>query len=213
MMPFGSAQFLDVFARYNEAVWPAPLVLTAAAIASLVLVVARPAIGERVMGALLAVLWSWSAVAYHFASFARINPAAWAFGALFLFGASVFLWQGVVKGNLQLRALHGTRAWAGWATIAYALVGYPLLAHALGHRYPALPTFGVPCPTTIFTFGVLMLASVPLPRIVLAAPLAWAAMASTAIFALGMLEDLGLLVAALASLLGLLRRGSARATS
>jgi hypothetical protein len=52
----------------------------------------------------------------------------------------------------------------GVALIAYAVVIYNALGYVLGHSWPNLPVFGVaPCPTTIFTFGMLLLATGPLP--------------------------------------------------
>ena len=39
---------------------------------------------SRWIVAILALFWGWMAVAYHFAYFARINPAAWLFAGLFL---------------------------------------------------------------------------------------------------------------------------------
>jgi hypothetical protein len=55
--------------------------------------------------------------------------------------------------------------------------------------------FGVaPCPTTIFTFGVLLMTVRPLPWWFVALPLIWAAIGSTAAVMLAVPEDLGLLV-------------------
>jgi hypothetical protein len=56
--------------------------------------------------------------------------------------------------------------------------------------------FGVaPCPTTIFTFGILMLAAGPLPLWLAAIPVIWAGIGGTAAVLLNVPEDLGLLVA------------------
>ena len=87
----------------------------------------------------------------------------------------------------------------GAALLTYAVVGYPLLGYALGHRYPAAPTFGVPCPTTIFTLGLGVWAGASLPRRLLIAPLAWSIVGTSAAITLGMIEDLGLLAAAIAT--------------
>jgi hypothetical protein len=78
--------------------------------------------------------------------------------------------------------------------VAFALVGYPIIGTVTGHAYPATPTFGLPCPTTIFTFGILLMAARPLPRWVLAAPMAWAAIGAAAAFSLGITQDLALVV-------------------
>ena len=54
--------------------------------------------------------------------------------------------------------------------IGFALIVYPLWSLAVGQRWPAFVTFGLPCPTTIFTIGLLWTATAPLPRSVLLAP-------------------------------------------
>jgi hypothetical protein len=95
---------------------------------------------------------------------------------------------------------------AGGTLIVFALLLYPAIGHFLGHRYPAAPTFGLPCPTTIFTLGVLLFAAHPVPRWVLVVPLLWAAVGSVAAFQLGVLEDLAMLVAGIVTVVIMLRR-------
>lgn len=73
---------------------------------------------------------------------------------------------------------------------------YPALGKLVGHDYPAAPTFGLPCPTTIFTVGILMLTTSGTPRLAYAAPVLWAAVGSSAAFLLGVYQDLSLVVAA-----------------
>ena len=64
--PFTPQQFIEVFVRYNEAVWPAQLALNGVALAVLALLFAPPG---RAIAALLAVLWAWTGIAYHFLFF------------------------------------------------------------------------------------------------------------------------------------------------
>jgi hypothetical protein len=86
----------------------------------------------------------------------------------------------------------------GLVLIAYATVGYTGLGYFLGHTWPSLPIFGVaPCPTTIFTFGALMLASGPLPLWLVAIPIVWAGIGASAAVLLNVPEDLGLLISGL----------------
>lgn len=66
-----------------------------------------------------------------------------------------------------------------------AMVVYPLLGALFGHAYMESPTFGLPCPTTIFTFGLLMFLVEPFPRLIFAVPILWAAVGSLAAFRLG----------------------------
>ncbi len=194
-LPFTTEQFFGVFARYNQGVWPMQAVLIGIAIACVAFLVSGRDGSSRQVAKLLAALWAWMAVAYHFQQFTRINPAAWAFGTAFLLGAFAFAWFGVVKKQLVFRPVGGGRGAAGAALVVFALVLYPAIGYWLGRRYPAMPTFGLPCPTTIFTLGLLLFADRP-PRLVFAVPLLWAAVGSLAAFQLGVYEDLALLVSA-----------------
>jgi hypothetical protein len=192
-LPFTQEQFFEVFVRYNLAVWPAQLALLGLAVACLFLVRANRA---QAAAAILAALWSWMALGYHFAFFSSINPAAIGFGVLFLGGAALFVWVGVVRARLRFEPCTSRRAIAGRTLILYALVGYPALGYALGHAYPAAPTFGLPCPTTIFTLGVLLLAEPVAPRALFVVPLLWSVVGTAGAIALGVPEDYGLFVAA-----------------
>jgi hypothetical protein len=192
-LPFSRQQFFDVIARYNEAVWPAQIALFALALGVAIWVLARRGHG-RVIGWLLASLWAWMAVAYHFAFFSAINPAAWLFGAAFLGHASLSM---VYARALRFESVRGADRVAGVVLIAYGLIGYPILGWLVGHAYPHVPTFGLPCPTTILTLGVLLLAQRPVPAALFAVPLALSAVGSVAAFQLGVPQDFGLLVAGL----------------
>ena len=94
------------------------------------------------------------------------------------------------------------RSIAGAALVAYGLA-YPLVGFAAGLRYPRLPLFAVPCPTTLVTAGFL-LASTATPRAVNAIPLVWSAIGASAAFALGIRADLALVPAGAALVCSLL---------
>ncbi|WP_369538126.1 DUF6064 family protein [Leptothrix discophora] len=79
--------------------------------------------------------------------------------------------------------------------IAFALVVYPVRSAYVGHSCPATPTFGRPCPTTIFTPGLLCFAVPPTPRSPLFALLLWCLVGAQASFPLGVQSDLGLIAA------------------
>ena len=127
-LPFSSEAFLDVFARYNAALWPVALVSGLAAAAVLAAIVARPA-----------------------------RP--------------------------QIDRL-----------AVYALA-YPGVNLVLGHAYLATPTFGVPCPTTIFTVGMLLTCRRP-PAVVSIIPVLWSLVAGSATWSLGVPADVVLIVCA-----------------
>jgi hypothetical protein len=92
--------------------------------------------------------------------------------------------------------VRSVRTASGVALVVFALVVYPAWSVRAGHGYPAMPTFGLPCPTTLFTIGVLALLVAPYPRSPLVVPLLWCLVGAQAAFLLGVQPDLGLLAAA-----------------
>jgi hypothetical protein len=196
-LPFTAAQFFEVFGRYNEDLMPLQIALFLLGLSACVALVVRRPDSDRVISAILAGLWAWMGLVYHLMYFREINPAATFFGLAFLAGAAIFFWTGVVQRRLVFDCESRARRMTGHALIAYALVGYPLLSAMLGREFPEVPTFGLPCPTTIFTLGMLAFLSAPFARYVFAVPIAWALIGSQAAFLLGVREDLGLLIAAL----------------
>jgi hypothetical protein len=58
-----------------------------------------------------------------------------------------------------------------------------------------MPLFGVPCPTTLFTIGALLIARDAVPRTFAIIPLAWAIVGGSAAFLFGITTDLVLLLA------------------
>lgn len=201
--PFTADQFLDVFRRYHEAVWPAPMALTAAGVLAAVAAYAanrrRAWRWAQTSMVLLAALWLWSGIAYHKAFFAELTPAGAVFGSLFIAQAALLLISATQNGGSFDRASRGSLM-VGTSLVAYALVVYPAIGIALGYRFPSAPSFGTPCPTTIFTFGIFCLLPASIPRFALAIPVLWAAVGSTAAVELGMREDAGLVIAALAAI-------------
>jgi hypothetical protein len=197
-MPFTAEQFFSVFAEYNADVWPMQIVLLGLAVVAVVLVAGRNRLSKRVVPAILALLWIWMGVAYHLMHFARINEAARIFGWLFIVQGAVFLWAGTAAGGIAFGPTPRGRRALGWLLLAYGLFIYPIIGRLIGHEYMASPTFGVPCPTTIFTVALLFFAT-RFPKYVLAIPIIWAAVGTSAALNLGVPQDFGLTVAGIAS--------------
>lgn len=94
--------------------------------------------------------------------------------------------------------------------VVYAAVVYPLVGMWSGHRYPELPMFGItPCPVTIFTFGLMLLAASPVPRWLLVIPVIWSLIGGSAAVMLGVPQDWLLLVSG-ASAVAIVVRDRAR---
>lgn len=198
--PFTADGFLAVFARYNHAVWPAQLALAGIAAALVLLALRRPGATRRAAPLVLAGLWAWMAIAYHALFFTAINPLAYAFALLFLVQAALFGAAAVPGRGMRLAPRTDLRGVAGALMVVYALVFYPLVGMAAGHAYPAAPTFGLPCPTTIFTFGILLWAEERVVIRLLVIPVLWSLLGISAAVQFGIVQDYGLPIAAAAAL-------------
>jgi len=196
-LPFSIEQFLEVFRNYNLAVWPAQIVLWLLAVMVIILATkSRPFSGKYISG-LLAFFWLWMGIVYHLMHFTEINKGAYFFGGLFIIQGILFGIVGVWQNKLVFQFKPNLSGLTGGLLLLYALIIYPLLGYALGHVYPASPTFGLPCPTTIFTFGILLWTDKKLPFFLLIIPLLWSVIGFMAAVSLGIKEDIGLLIAGL----------------
>ena len=144
-------------------------------------------------------------LAYHLAFFSSLNPLAYAFASLPLAGAGIFFCQGIVRRRLEFKLSANARTAGGLGLGVFSLVLYPLWSYCAGHRYPALPTFGLPCLTTLFTIGLLAFLVAPYPRSLFVIPVLWCFVGAQAAFLFDVPQDLGLIVAGVAGIVLLLR--------
>ena len=195
--PFTMEQFFGVFAQYNTTVWPVPVVIYLLALAALFLAIRKTSYTDRVISAILALFWLWMGVVYHLTFFAAINPLAYVFGGLFILQGLLFLASGTFGRKLSFGPELNIYGWAGGFFILYGLLIYPLLGYFLGHVYPYSPTFGLPCPTTIFTFGLLLWTNKSVPKYLLVIPVLWSFIGFGAALQWHVLEDIMLLITGL----------------
>ena len=204
-------QLIDLFTRYNQDLWPLHVVLYVVGVALLALILLRPGSGsDRIVSYGLAAIWLWLGIVFQGIYVLDVNATAGVvYAVLFAVGALLFAQAGR-RGTLRYTAHHGASSWLGWAVLAFALVVYPILGALGGHAYPEAPLFGMaPCPTTIATFGLLLLAAPPVPRRVLVVPALWALLAPPAAIEQGVTEDAALLVTGVVSVLVILLRDRA----
>lgn len=198
VLPFSGDQFFAVFAAYNEATWPAPVLayaigLAAAAIPLLARRQPLPASAHVLAAWALALMWAWTGVAYHGWFFSEINPIAIAFAALFVIQSAILA---TAARTIRFRTPNLTDTVIGNLFVVYSLGLYPLIGSWTGHTYPAAPVFGVtPCPVTIFTFGLLLQTERRQPPwALIAIPLIWSLVGGSAAFLLGVVQDWVLLL-------------------
>jgi hypothetical protein len=92
--------------------------------------------------------------------------------------------------------------------VFYAIIGYQILGYFLGHIYPKFFPVGlVPCPTTIFTFGIFLIINNKIPVRYYVIPFIISIAGFLAVFN-GIYEDVGLILVGIVGTILLIRKGS-----
>lgn len=204
--PFSDVQFFDVFRQYNDAVFPFHILLLALALSATLMAIRPFPKSDKLINLILVFFWLWMGVIYHIGFFTRINPVAYGFGISFIIQALLITYFGVVRNRIQFDCKRDVYGIAGLVMITYSLFIYPLLGIAGGHTYPVAPTFGLPCPTTIFTFGIFLLSIRKFPLSLLVIPFAWSLLGISAAINFGVLEDWFLPIAGFITVTLLIRK-------
>jgi hypothetical protein len=195
--PFSTEQFLGVFEAYNLSVWPLQILFYFLAAVCLYLIFYRNKLTDAIVGGTLSFYWVWMGFVYHGLFFTRINSAAYVFGLFFTIQGILLFYYSFYKKAFEFRLEANKFSILGLAIIVYGLVVYPLIGYFSGHGYPAGPTFGVPCPTTIFTFGILIFSKKIIPIHLLVIPAIWSTIGLSAALSFGIVEDFGLFLSSI----------------
>jgi Family of unknown function (DUF6064) len=197
-LPFTQDAFFAVFGRYNTLVWPLIPIFYLLGAASVALLFRPSRAAALFISLTLAAMWLVNGVGYHWAFFREINPAAAIFGAIFVLQAVVLVLLSSRSADMRFRVRQDGRSAVGLMLVLFAATLYPVWGWVAGHVWPQMPAFGVaPCPTTIFTIGILLMGSWHVVRWLLILPGVWAAVGGSAAILLGVPQDFALLAALL----------------
>ena len=196
-VPFTVEQFMEVFKNYNTAVFPMPVIFYLIGIAAIYFAVNKYIWSDKIITIILALLWLWMGIVYHLIFFTTINKAAYLFGALYIIQGVLLAYFTFLNNRLSFNFHPDIYGLTGSALIVFAMIIYPVIGYFSGHVYPSSPTFGLPCPTTIFTLGLLLWTDKKCPPIILVIPFLWSILGFSAAVSLGVYEDIGLLIAGL----------------
>lgn len=196
-MPFTTEEFLNLFEEYNLSLWPLHMILYSLGIFAILFIMLRKRTEGVVVNVMLAILWFWMGAVYHLLYFSTINPMAFLFGILFIVQSGIFIWAGVLGNQLRYRWKLDLKGITGLLFVIFSFLIYPFLSAFFGHLYPQTPTFGLPCPTTIFTFGILLFSAKKVSWYIFIIPLIWSFIGFFAAVNLSMKEDYSLLIAGL----------------
>jgi peptidoglycan/LPS O-acetylase OafA/YrhL len=142
-MPFTTEQFFEVFARYNQAIFPWQVIAMLAGVMAVALLWRDTRQATAGVLLVLAAMWLINGVGYHWLHFAPVNPVARLFAVVFVAEALLLVWAALARPDLRLRPGGDLVSILGLGCIGFAILIYPALGWLAGHRYPAVPMFGL----------------------------------------------------------------------
>jgi len=194
-MPFTTEQFFGVFREYNLTVWPMQVFMNILAVVVIFSAMKKYKYDSAIISGILGFLWFWTGIIYHLIFFTAINKAAYIFGAMFILQGILILYYGIFRNIFSFKYKTDIYGITGIIFVLYALIIYPIIGLIAGHTYPDNPTFGLPCPLVIFTFGILLFSDKNIPVYILIIPLLWSVIGFFAALNFSVYEDIGLLIA------------------
>jgi hypothetical protein len=175
-------------------------------IAGLFLLHSKYSFKSKLIGSYLGVLWLWMGLAYHIGFFAEINKAAFIFGGIFILQGLLILFNTFVKGRLIFDFFPKTKDYLGYFFIIFGLILYPIIGYFMVDSLTKTISLGLPCPTTILTFGFFMLTNNKFPKYLLIIPSLWAIIGLSAAINFGVYQDFMILITAIIADIVLIKR-------
>jgi hypothetical protein len=193
-MDFQLKTFLEVLERYNNEIWPLQIVAIVMAFIIFFISIKPIKFSSKVISAILAFYWLWTGIVFSLFYWSQNYKPAYIFGILFIIQGVLFVYSGVIKSELAFSYKPNFTTNLGTVFIIYSLIGYPIFGYFLAHRYPQFFPFGlVPCPTNVFTFGILLWTIKKIPKYLLVIPLFWAICGIVPI-SVSIYEDIGMIL-------------------
>jgi hypothetical protein len=203
LITFTLVDFLDLMVKYNTTFWPMQLIAYGLGVIAVILVVWKTGWSSRITAGVLALFWLWVGAVFNAFYFTRLMPLAIVFALLFVIQGILFAIS-ALRQNLTFRFRPNVYGIVGGLMIFYAMVAYPAIEYLLGRGYPQLLPFGlVPCPTAIFTLGMLLWSEKKLPWTLWVIPVLYA-LSGLVPVSIGIVEDIGLIASGLVAALMLL---------
>jgi len=205
MFSINLEEFLMVLERYNLAIWPLQIFTYLLGILALFFSLKRKKYSNQIILAILSFFWFWNGIVFCPFYWAPIYKYAYLLGFFCFIQGFLFL-IGIFKPNISFELRSNLYSIIGIIFIIYAMVGYQLLGYLLEHVYPKFFPFGlVPCPTTIFTFGIFLMTDKKFPKYYLIIPFIVTMVGFLAVYK-GIFEDIGLIIAGILGTILIIRR-------
>ena len=205
MFSFTIEDFMLVLESYNLAIWPLQIFAYILVIVALFFTFKSTKYSQKIVLGILSLLWLFNGIVFSLLYWAPSHFFGYVFGICCILQGLIFLY-GLKKSDITISFPGISYTSIGIIFVVYAIIGYQVFGYYIGHIYPKFFPVGlVPCPTTIFTFGVFLIISKRIPIKYYVIPLIIAIGGFLAVN-IGIYEDIGLIIAGLLGTILIIRK-------
>lgn len=207
MLSLSIEDFLIVLESYNVAIWPFQIFAYLLVISVLYLSFKPIRFSLKIILAILSFFWFFTGIVFCFLFWATSHVFGYIFGICCVIQGLIFLF-GLIRSDITIGSRDITYKLIGILFVLYAIAGYQILGYFLGHIYPKFFAVGlVPCPTTIFTFGIFLIFANKIPVKYIVIPLVVSLGGILAAY-FGIYEDIGLVIAGISGTILIMLRNA-----
>jgi len=194
MLSFSIKDFLQVLESYNLAIWPLQIFAYILVVVALFYSFKTTRYSLKIVLAILSFFWLFTGIVACFIYWAPSHIFGYIFGICCVLQGLLFLYS-INRSDITVGSPKITYTLIGISFILYAIIGYQISGYYLGHIYPKFFPVGlIPCPTTIFTFGIFLIIHNKIPIKYFVIPLMISLGGILAAYS-GIYEDIGLIIA------------------
>lgn len=200
-IPFTTVQFFEIIEKYNQAVFPIQIILIILGILTLFILHSKSKLKDIIIGSFLGALWIWIGIGYHLLFFTDINKMAYIFGGLFILQGLLFLFETLKRKKLGFEFKGNFIDYLAYFLIIFGIAIYPILIYILENSIKTTITLGLPCPSTIFTFGLILLSRPNFSKYLIIIPTIWTIIGTGAAINFGVYPDYLMPISALIAII------------
>jgi hypothetical protein len=201
LLLFSPRVYYRLIELHNLAVWPVHIGAALVALLLVRLIVKPGRDSGRLVAVSVGAIWVWVAWSFLWHRYAQINWAATYVAPMYALEGLLFMWVGCARGGLSFALKRTPASVAGLALLLVALLGYPLIAPAVGRNWLAAEMFAVlPDPTAATTLAILALSSARDRAVLMVIPCLWCFIAGATLWTMGSPDFVAAPLIALAAL-------------
>ncbi|MCB0807050.1 MAG: hypothetical protein KDC05_14730 [Bacteroidales bacterium] len=155
---------------YNERIFPIQYLIWLIAVFTVLFLLLKKGNNKNTITVVLGAFWLWSGIFFHILIVTDFAKAGYWFGTIFILQGLFFFYEALFRNRFTYEKLQHPRHVAGYSIILTSLIIYPFWGLVAGREISQVLLPGLPAPTAIFTFGILLLSSQKFPLYLLVIP-------------------------------------------